>query len=76
MIDPYEYSITIKKALIDGEHLFEAIIQELPDVVEYGQTYDEAYELAIDTITTAAAMCTESNTPFPQPLAQKKVCYA
>ncbi len=76
MIDPHEYSITVKKVLVDGEPLFKAIIKELPDVVEYGQTYDEAYGLAIDTISTAAMMCAESNTPFPQPLGQKQVCYA
>ena len=55
MIDPYEYSITIKKVTLDGEKVFEATIAELPDVFEYGQSYKEAYELAIDTITTAAA---------------------
>ena len=76
MFDPHEYTITIKKVFVDGEHLFKATIQELPDVVEYGQTYDEAYQLAIDTITTAAAMCAESHTPFPQPLVQKEFSYA
>ena len=72
MIDPYEYSVTIKKVLVDGESLFEATIQELPDVTEYGQNYSEAYELAIDAITTAATMCAESNTPFPLPIARQK----
>ncbi len=67
------YSITIKKVSIDGERLFEATIAEFPDVVEYGQTYKEAYELAIDTITTSAAMCAESHIPFPLPYAQQKV---
>ncbi|MCP4398932.1 MAG: hypothetical protein GY801_16735 [bacterium] len=72
MIDPYEYSITIKKVSIDNERLFEATIAELPDVVEYGQTYKDVYELAIDTITTSTNMCRESDTPFPLPYAQQK----
>ncbi len=72
MIDPYEYSITIKKVSVESERLFEAAIAELPDVVEYGGTYKDAYELAIDTITTSANMCRESDTPFPLPYVQQK----
>lgn len=76
MLDPYEYSIIIKKVVIDGKRLFGATVQELPDVIEYGNTYQETYELAIDTITTAAQMCAEANIPFPEPIKHKELCYA
>lgn len=76
MIDPYEYSITIKKVLIDDESVFEATVLEIPDIVEYGQTYTEAYELAIDTLTAAAAMWADSNRSFPVPYAHQRMSYA
>ena len=73
MTDPYEYSITIKKVTLEGERVFEATIAELPDVVEYGPNYKEAYELVIDTITTAAAAYAETGDLFPLPYARQKV---
>ncbi len=72
MFDPTEYNITIRKVIIEGESVFEATIKELPDVAEYADSYSEAYELAIDTIETAAAMFAQAGKPFPSPYKQEQ----
>lgn len=64
-IDPRAYNITVRHDIFDGVELFEARVKELPDLVEYGETFSEAYELAIDTIATAAAAYREQGRAFP-----------
>lgn len=66
-VNPYAYSITVRKIDFDGDSHFEARVKELPDVREYGESAGEAYELAIDTIETAATMFAEDGRPFPSP---------
>lgn len=73
MFDPTEYTITIRKVFTAGERLFEATIKELPDVAEYGNSYQEVYELAVDTIETAATMFAEAGKPFPSPATQEEI---
>lgn len=65
-IDPHAYNITIRRDTFEGEVLFEARVKELPDLAEYGETYDEAYDLALDTIETAAAAYAEKGRVFPK----------
>jgi predicted HicB family RNase H-like nuclease len=43
-------------------------VKELPDLAEYGDTYAEAYDLAVDAIETAAAAYAEQARAFPQAL--------
>jgi predicted HicB family RNase H-like nuclease len=64
-IDPHAYNISVRRDTFDGEVLFEARVKELPDVAEYGETWQEAYELAVDTIETAALAFAEQGRPFP-----------
>jgi predicted RNase H-like HicB family nuclease len=64
-IDPRAYNITVRRDTFDGVVLFEARVKELPDVVEYGETSAEAYDLAIDTIETAAAAYDDQGRAFP-----------
>ena len=66
-VNPYAYNITVREIDFDGTPHFEARVKELPDVREYGASYGEAYELAIDTVETAAAMFEEDGRSFPQP---------
>ena len=66
-VDPHTYNISVRRGVFDGEDLFEARVKELPDVTEYAETYQEAYELAVDTIETAAAAFAEQGRPFPPP---------
>ena len=49
-VDPYDYNITLRAMVFDGDPYFEARVKELPDVREYGEAAREAYDGAIDTI--------------------------
>jgi predicted HicB family RNase H-like nuclease len=64
-IDPHAYNITVRRDIFEGETLFEARVKELPDLSEYGESFEEAYNLAIDTIETAASAFAEKGRKFP-----------
>jgi predicted RNase H-like HicB family nuclease len=64
-IDPHRYNITIRRDNFEGDVLFEARVKELPDLVEYGESYEEAYDLAVDAIETAAEAFREKGRSFP-----------
>jgi len=66
IVTSYAYSISVRRDTFDGVELFEARVKELPDVVEYGETQAEAYDLAIDTIETAAVAYKEQGRAFPE----------
>ena len=51
--------------MFDGEEPFKARFKEPPDLVEYGESYYDAYEVAVDTIETAAVAFAEQGQPFP-----------
>lgn len=68
MIDPTQYTITVRKGLFDDEECFEARVAELPDVAEYADSFDEAYALAIDTIETTAAIFEQQGKTMPLPI--------
>lgn len=68
-IDAHAYNISVRRGEFEGETLFEARVRELPDLVEYGETYAEAYDLAIDAIETTAEMFAELGRALPAPLA-------
>lgn len=61
------YNITIRQVEVDGEELFEARVRELPDVVDFGETWEEAYGLALDTIETTATIMAEQGRRMPAP---------
>lgn len=65
--DPHAYTITIQKVRIDSDDYFESTIKELPDAAMYGETTQEAYALAIDTIETTAVMLEEAGREMPNP---------
>ncbi len=71
-IDASEYTITIQKVKIEDDVLFEATIKELPDIVEYAETHNEAYDLAIDTIDLTAEMLENDNIEMPKPYKRKE----
>ncbi|MDZ7750958.1 MAG: toxin-antitoxin system HicB family antitoxin [Gammaproteobacteria bacterium] len=67
-IDAHTYNITVRRGDFDGETLFEARVRELPDLVEYGESYDEAYELAVDAVETTAEAWAEQGRTLPRPI--------
>jgi predicted RNase H-like HicB family nuclease len=68
MFDPHRYAITIRQAEFDGQTLYEAKVRELPDIAEYAETHEEAYELAIDALTGTAEALAEQGRPMPEPV--------
>ncbi len=67
MIDPHAYNITVRRSKFEGEVCFEARVRELPDLAEYGDTFEETYALAIDAIETTAEVFTGKGKPMPVP---------
>ncbi len=68
MFDPHAYTITVKRALIDGELLYSASVAEMPDVEAFEPTYKDAYEIAIDAIKALKVLADEAGQSFPPPL--------
>lgn len=50
-----------------GELCFEAKVKELPDLAEYADSWQEAYELALDAIDTTATLLAEQGRDMPVP---------
>lgn len=67
MIDPHAYNITVRRSEFEGDVCFEARVKELPDLAEYGDTFEEAYALATDAIETTAEVFAEKGKPMPVP---------
>jgi len=67
MKDPRYYNINVRLGDFEGETCFEARVKELPDLIEYGDTYEEAYELALDSIETTSVIFAEKNKAMPIP---------
>jgi predicted RNase H-like HicB family nuclease len=65
--DAAEYTINIKRAIVDGEHTYYASVRELPHVSVYGATYGEAYEETLEVIATLHAAAKEHGLAFPNP---------
>ncbi len=66
--DAHAYNITVRRGEFEGENLFEARVKELPDLIEYGETYEDAYALAVDAIETTAEAFAEKERTMPEPL--------
>jgi len=49
-IDARAYNIAVRYDEFEDELLYEARVKELPDLVEYGESFEEAYQLALDAI--------------------------
>ena len=67
-VDPHQYTISIKRVALDEGAFFEALVAELPDVVEYADTYEEAYALALESIADLNVAAKEQARDFPAPL--------
>jgi predicted RNase H-like HicB family nuclease len=66
MAKPEEYGISVRLVREDGEDMYEARVQELPDVRTYGETYTKAYLGAVEVIRTTQEVFAEKGRPFPE----------
>ncbi|HBQ6716698.1 TPA: toxin-antitoxin system HicB family antitoxin [Klebsiella quasipneumoniae subsp. similipneumoniae] len=69
MRDAEEYTISVRVEIIDGERLYVARVDELPDIEEYADTFEFARELALDTIQASQAFFHSNGMAFPEPKA-------
>jgi predicted HicB family RNase H-like nuclease len=69
--NPNRYTITVKLVTLEEGEYFEAVVAELPDIVEYGENLDQAYSLAVDSIETLREAALEQGRPFPDPIPSK-----
>lgn len=67
MRDAEEYTISIRLESIEGERLYVARVEELPDIEEYADTYDFARELVLDTIKTTQDIFGRKGLVMPAP---------
>lgn len=67
MNDAHAYNITVRRGEFEGEVCFEARVLELPDIAEYADSAQEAYELAVDAIQTTAEVMAEKQNAMPAP---------
>lgn len=64
---PADYTISIKREVIEGGLVFVARVAELPDLEDYGGDYREAYELICETIELSQAAFIQQGNVFPPP---------
>lgn len=62
----YDYNVVVRRIVSENEAMFEARVREFPDLTEYADTPQEAYELAIDSINTVAAVFAEKGKRLPE----------
>jgi predicted HicB family RNase H-like nuclease len=67
MNKPSEYGVSVRLVRRDGEETYEARVAELPDVVAFGDTYGEAYELALESIEGLQEQFADIGRDFPVP---------
>lgn len=67
MVKASHYRIIVQCRETEDGLLYEGTVHELPDVAVYGDSFDEAYELAIDTIEGLYELAEEQGRLFPQP---------
>lgn len=67
-IDPEMYRVEIAKITAeDGSTLFHAKVKEFPHVETFGDSFDEAYRLALDSISSLIELANEMGKEFPLP---------
>lgn len=67
MYHPADYTINIKREVVEGEIVFVARVAELPDLEDYAETFQAAYELICETIELSQAAFIHQSLPFPAP---------
>ena len=72
-IQPEDYTIIIQKGIFGGEYCFESRVLEFPWLADYADTYNEAYELILDSIVGTIEMFNERNKEIPIPFVNERM---
>jgi predicted RNase H-like HicB family nuclease len=62
-----EYTISVRRESFDGESMYVARVEELPDVEEYADSADFARILAMETIRVTQKIFAKKGLQFPDP---------
>lgn len=65
---PDDYTVSVRRELVDGELLFVARVAEFSDVVMYGDTKEEVLSLVDESLKTLIAMHVQMHHDLPVPL--------
>ena len=68
MSDPDRYAITVKRVTVADENLWRATVRELPDIAEFADTREEAFDLALDAIVHLKQAAIDEDRQFPEPI--------
>ena len=68
MTDAERYTTILRKVRVDDLELWRATVRELPDLAEFGETREEALDLAFDAIESLKASSAKDGRPFPEPI--------
>ncbi|MDH2998437.1 hypothetical protein A1D22_10540 [Pasteurellaceae bacterium LFhippo2] len=67
MYNPEHYTISVRLEEWEDELLYVGRVEELPDVMEFADSAEEARNLVLDTIRVAMEVYQQQNRPFPAP---------
>jgi hypothetical protein len=62
-----EYTVSVRLETIEGEQYYVGRVEELVDVEEYADSWNEARELVLDTIRTTQSVFADEGRAFPAP---------
>jgi predicted RNase H-like HicB family nuclease len=65
MTEAENYSVVVRRVVLEGEAVYEARVKEFPDLTEYADSAEEAYALVIDAIETVASIYAEKGREMP-----------
>lgn len=68
VFDPFDYEVRIARVTMDGEVLYRARVDELPDLEVYMADSASAIEEAVAIIAELHAAAAEQKRPFPKPI--------
>ena len=69
MDDVLSYETIIREGDYEDGDRFEARVRELPNLLAYAKTYEDAYLEIQDLIAVTAESCAEDEKAMPKPLA-------
>jgi predicted HicB family RNase H-like nuclease len=67
MSDAERYSITLRRVEVEGEGLWRATVKELPDLAEFADTKERAFELALEAVEGLKKAALDEGRSFPEP---------
>ena len=76
MRDPADYHIVTSRIVEDGEVYFRATVKEFPDIDEYADTSQDAYELALDTISSLVDLALDMGHDYPEPVPRPEQAFS